>query len=155
MAIPMTSSVDKLPLKTNGAVLDGGDGTDGTDDVIVKEIIDYVKDGSHENHGSHGANNNVPNASTGPQHVLPPIQHIPNTTLPPQSYPNQYEYLDINMLVLCAIIVFAIVVIQNTDFLNMFIEYSNIDMFKTNPLYLQYGVIFVIIYVIQKNNIYK
>ena len=51
MAIPMTSSVDKLPLKTNGAVLDGGD---GTDDVIVKEIIDYVKDGSHENHGSMG-----------------------------------------------------------------------------------------------------
>ena len=35
-------------------------------------------------------NNNVPNASAGPQHVLPPIQHIPNTTLPPQSYPNQY-----------------------------------------------------------------
>lgn len=148
MAIPMTSSVDKLPLKTNGAVLDGGD---GTDDVIVKEIIDYVKD---ENNGSHGSNN-VPNASASPPHVLPPIQHIPNTTLPPQSYPNQYEYLDMNMLVLCAIIVFAIVVIQNTDFLNMFIEYSNIDMFKTNPLYLQYGVIFVIIYVIQKNNIYK
>lgn len=142
MAVPMTSSVDKLPLKTND--------NDTTDDIIVKEIIDYVKDDNVTNVNSQQNTSHVPLNPNNGTHGL--------STLPPQSSTSTSligDYIDVNVMIVCGIIVLAVVIIQNTDFLKTFVEYSNVDMFKENPLYLQYGVIFIVTYIIQKNNIYK
>lgn len=137
-SIPMTSSIDNLPLKTNI-------NTSDSDDVIVNEIIDYVKEEED-------------NVDKPKKHVVirgeqAPIVEPPKPT---QSSMLLSSYYDNNLIVLSALIVISIIIIQQTDYLNMLIEYSKLDYLLNNRLFVQYAVIYIIIYIlIQKNNMYK
>lgn len=134
--IPMTSSIDNLPLKTNT----NQKLTDSNEDVIVSEIIDYVKD------------NEIQSQQTPQQQ---PLQHPPqqNPPQPPQQpISSKKSFIDYDLGILTVAMVIGIIIIQDTDILKRIIEYFNIDI--SNTMYIQYGMIFVVLYVIQKNNVF-
>ena len=134
--IPMTSSIDNLPLKTNT----NQKLTDSNEDVIVSEIIDYVKD------------NEIQSQQPTQQQ---PLQHPPqqNPPQPPQQpISSKKSFIDYDLGILTVAMVIGIIIIQDTDILKRIIEYFNIDI--SNTMYIQYGMIFVVLYVIQKNNVF-
>lgn len=136
----MTSSIDNLPLKTNT----NQKLTDSNEDVIVSEIIDYVK----ENEST-----TQPTAVSATSTALHQQQHQQQQPVyPPPSSPNKKPFIDYDIGILTVAMVIGIIIVQDTDILKRIIEYFNIDV--SNTMYVQYGMIFVILYVIQKNNIF-